>query len=101
MLTFSKEAIADLDQLWLYIAEQDPQAADAVIDYLQDRLLSLARMPTMGRVRPDLWADTHCFSIGKNPWRSGFLVFYRIGKNGIEIARILEGHRDISPEFFE
>lgn len=101
MLTFSKEAIADLDQLWLFIAEQDPKAADGVIDYLQDRLLELARMPTIGRVRPDLWPDAYCFSVGKGSWRSGFLVFYRIANEGIEIVRILEGHRDISPEVFE
>lgn len=101
MLTFSKQALADLDQLWLYIAEQDPQAADAIIDHLQDRLLAFYRAPEIGSVRPDLWPDAHCFSVGKGSWRSGFLVFYRINNEGIEISHILEGHRDISPELFE
>lgn len=101
MLVFSKEALADLDQIWLYVAEQDVRAADGLIDTLRAKLMELARTPTIGRVRRDLWPDAYCFPVGKGTWRSGFLIFYRIRKNGIEVARILEGHRDITSEFFQ
>jgi len=100
-LVISPKALNDLDELWLYIAQADSVAADGVIDYLQLQLLKLASLPSMGRVRPDLWPDAYCHSTGKGSWRSGFLVFYRIADSHIEIARIIEGHRDISPTLFE
>ncbi|MEO0797289.1 MAG: type II toxin-antitoxin system RelE/ParE family toxin [Verrucomicrobiota bacterium] len=100
-LVLSPEALSDLEELWFHIAQDDPIAADGVIDYLQLQFLKIAATPTMGRVRSDLWPDAYCYSTGRGAWRSGFLVFYRIRERSIEVARIIEGHRDISPKMFE
>ena len=41
------------------------------------------------------------FNAGKVSWRSQFLVFYFIVVDGIEITRVLEGHRNIESDWFE
>lgn len=99
--TISPQARNDLDNIWLHIARDDPQAADRVIDYLEERFCIIAAAPNIGRVREEFWPDAHCHNTGKGDWRSHFLIFYRIGKAGIEIARVVEGHRDIIPDMFK
>jgi len=100
MFTISNEAKADLDEIWLYIAQDDPEAADGVIDHLESQFHTLAQSPKMGRIRDDLWPNALCFNTGKGSWRSRFLIFYRITSEGIEIARIRGGHQDINPDHF-
>lgn len=83
-------------QIWLYIAQDDSDAADSVIDFLYDQFATLATMPTMGRIRRDLWPEAMCFITFKPRWRSRFLVFYQTVPGGIEVARVIESHRDLS-----
>lgn len=101
ILQISLPAQSDLDDVWLSIAQDNLIAADDVIDYIGETFLALLETPMIGRVRPELWPDAMCFTVFKSSWRSRYLIFYRIAGDGIEIARVLEGHRDISPEFFE
>lgn len=99
--TLSPEAQRDLDDIWLHIARDDIEAADGVIDYLGQSCRRIAASPNIGRLREDLWPGAYCHNTGKAGWRSHFLIFYWERSTGIEIARILEGHRNITPEFFE
>ena len=71
-----------------------------MIDHLEGVFRTLAANPGMGHVRGDLWPDAMCFVAFKSSWRSRFLVFYRTVEGGIEIARVLEGHQDISRDWF-
>jgi toxin ParE1/3/4 len=48
----------------------------------------------MGRVRDELVPSLRSFPVGK------YVIFYRPIENGIEIARILHGARDL-PSIFE
>jgi plasmid stabilization system protein ParE len=48
------EAFADLDDIWEFIAEDDPDAADRVITEIFDTLRALAPFPHQGHRRPDL-----------------------------------------------
>ena len=98
--TISPEAQNDLDDIWFHIAREDPQAADGVIDYLEERFHAITLSPKIGRIREDFWPDAYCHSTGKGIWRSHFLIFYRIGKDSIEIARVVEGHRNITSDMF-
>jgi toxin ParE1/3/4 len=97
----SLESEKDLIGIWLHIAEDDPIAADAVLDFLEEQFRLIAEMPKIGRNRDDLWPGGYCFNAGKNSWRSQFLVFYALVDDGIEIARVFEGHRNIEPGWFE
>jgi toxin ParE1/3/4 len=51
----SAKARADLDEIWLYVAERDgPDAADRLIDRLTATFPLLAAYPAMGKSRDDL-----------------------------------------------
>ena len=45
----SDAASADLEEIWLYIAQDDPDAADRFIRTIVSRFPTLASMPRMGR----------------------------------------------------
>lgn len=94
-------AESDLYDIWAYIAEDNPLAADRVFEYLHELCNNLAQSPKIGKLRKDLAPTLWVFPVGKAQWRTKFSIFYRITGDGIEIARVIEGHRDISPEFFE
>ena len=45
---------SDLDQIWFYIAQDDPDAADRFIRAIVSRFPRLAAMPDLGRQREEL-----------------------------------------------
>ena len=44
----------DLVEIWEYVAQDDMDAADRVLDELEEAMYKLAQMPGMGHVREDL-----------------------------------------------
>lgn len=90
----SPEARTDLLQIWLYLAERNPQAADRLLDLIDQKCRLLAEMPGMGRGRPELRPNLRSFPVGR------LLIFYRpLGDDGIEIVRIVRGGRDLAALF--
>ena len=49
---FSREAVDDLDLIWGYIAQDNPQAADRVLEAVNRVCKILADHPKLGRLRP-------------------------------------------------
>lgn len=97
----SRAAEQDLVDIWLFIAKHDSAAANRVLDFIEERLQRLAITPTIGHSRNDLWPNALCFPVFKSNWRMRYMVFYRMIPDGIEVARILEGHRNIANIFTE
>jgi toxin ParE1/3/4 len=87
------EARQDLDEIWLYIAEDNLPAADSFLDALYDRFVLLAQQPLLGRARPELAPNLRSFPVGN------YVMFYRPIDDGIEVARVLHGSRDIDALF--
>ena len=87
------KATADLDEIWLYIAQDNPDAADKYIRAIVARFPTLASMPLMGRERGELSPGLRSFPVGRH------VIFYRPMDNGVEIARVLDGARDLPPLF--
>jgi len=87
------EAEADLDEIWLYIAQDDPNAADRFMDRIEERCHLLAENPRIGRSRPGLASGLRSFPVGN------YLIFYVPIENGIEIVRVVSGSRDIEALF--
>jgi len=83
----------DLDDIWDYIAQRNLDAADAFLDKLQARFPMLARYPEAGRLRQELGPTLRSFPVGE------FIIFYRPIPQGIEVARVLRGRRDIERIF--
>lgn len=44
----------DLEEIWLFVAQDDPAAADRLLDVLGNTMVLLADNPLMGRARPDI-----------------------------------------------
>lgn len=89
----SEQALADLDDIWLYIAQDHISAADRFIDTLHQKCRELAESPGMGRGRDELAVGLRSLPVGN------YVVFYRPMQGGIEVARILSGFRDLEALF--
>lgn len=83
-------AEADLLEVWEFIARDDPDAADRVVDEIRAALDRLAEMPRIGRARPEL-ADVPLRSW---PVRS-YLIVYRPDVSPLLVVRIVSGFRDL------
>ena len=86
----SEEAVADLDEIWLYIARGSVRAADRVLDEIYEAMIRLNKMPHIGHLREDLAREPLRFW----PVRS-YLIIYRPDRRPIEIVRVISGYRDI------
>jgi len=89
----SDAARLDLEEIWLFIARDDPRAADRYLRYIVSKFTVLASMPYMGRQRDQLTPGLRSFPV------RNYLIFYRPRDNGIEVVRVLHGARDLPPLF--
>lgn len=83
------QAEADLDEVWAYIAADNPDAADRMVDAVLESSRVHVRFPEMGRSREELRPGLRSFVV------SPYVVFYRPIEGTIEVLRILHGARDI------
>lgn len=86
-------AKSDLVEIWGYIADDNEGRADAFVDMIGQKLLTLASNPTMGRARDELAEGLRSFPVGR------YVIFYRPIPKGVEIVRVLHGSRDINTLF--
>jgi toxin ParE1/3/4 len=89
----SPEAENDLDEIWWYIAQDNPDNADKLLDEIEETSRKLARFTNMGRNRDELHPGLQSFPVGK------YLIFYMPINGGIEIVRVLHGMMDIDAFF--
>jgi toxin ParE1/3/4 len=89
--TISDKAASDLAQLWDRISEDS--GSDKIADRFVDRLLEdfqlLADFPQMGKARDDLKPGIRSLAYQR------YLIFYLETKEGIDIARVVFGGRDL------
>jgi plasmid stabilization system protein ParE len=87
---FSQRAQTDLLEAWLFIAENNLNAADKVVESIEQEANTLATQPKMGRVRPELANNMRSW-----PTSTAYILFYVAGENGITVIRVLHHARDI------
>jgi toxin ParE1/3/4 len=90
----TSRANLDLIEAAFRIAGENPTAADRWLDTIDEKCQLLARMPGLGRKRPDLSPDLHSLPVGH------YVIFYRPAADGIQVIRVLHGARDI-PALFD
>jgi toxin ParE1/3/4 len=95
IVTLTREAEADLEQIATYVAEQSPGAALNLVRELRRRCESLLDAP---RGYPLVPRYEHR-GIRRRPF-GRFLIFYRVGEDTIEIIHILHGARDYESLLF-
>ena len=85
----SRQAGDDLIEIWHFIARDNPDAADRVLDRIERTVNLLASRPLMGPARPDLRKDLRYFVSGH------YLIFYRPIAGGVEVVRVGHGARHL------
>jgi toxin ParE1/3/4 len=89
----SNRALADLDVVWDFIAEDNIRAADETVQKIRDRCLSYANQPELGERRPEVGSDLRSFSGGR------YIIYYHATSEGIEVVRVLHSARDVDRQF--
>jgi toxin ParE1/3/4 len=89
----SAAARSDLKDIWKYVAADNVDAADNLLDQLEATSLMLAKAPLLGRARDQLAVGMRSFPVGN------YLIFYLPVKTGITIVRVLSGYRDLDSLF--
>jgi toxin ParE1/3/4 len=90
------EAEADLDGIWLYIAQGsgNPEIADRFVDSVTDQFHRLGMNPRIGRRRDDdLRPGIRSFPV------RNYMVLYRIEGEDVRILRVIRGSRNIEALF--
>jgi toxin ParE1/3/4 len=93
LVVFSPAAEADLDDIWLNIALENPAAADRLIDAVRERAGQLSEFPELGRSRPDIAEAARSLNVGN------YLILYRIVTRTVEVVRVVHGARDLTKLF--
>ncbi len=81
---FTPQAVTDLFDIWRFIAQENPAAADQVEEAVFRACDFLADSPLAGRIRN--WVV--------QPY-SNYLIVYDPGKKPLQIIRILHSARDL------
>lgn len=78
------------------IRPHNPVAAVRFVEAFKSSVDLLARMPALGRVRPDLGApETRSWRVGR--FRK-YLIFYEVLPDRLRLLRVLHGSRDLQAE---
>jgi len=86
----SKAALLELDEIWSFIAQDNPEIADRWIEKLLDACETVARHPHMGHAREDITDKAVLF------WPVGtYMIIYRVLAHHIDVLAITQGSRDI------
>ncbi len=86
----SPAAVRDLEDIWDYIAERNPGAADRLIDRIQKVLPKLASLPGMGHQRADVSDPRYRFWVVRP-----YLIAYRFDESSLTVVRVIHGRRNV------
>lgn len=89
----SPEADEDLIAIWLFVSKDNVEAADRLLSEIVKCCEMLAEYPEAGRERSELAPRLRSFPVRR------YILFYRPTREGVEIARVLHGARDIESIF--
>ena len=89
----SDQANEDVDGVLREIAKSSPRAAVRMSDRFAARFRELAESPELGRSAKEQGPGLRRANEGV------YAVFYRVLEDGIEIARVMHGMRDLPARF--
>ena len=90
----TRSAFKDLAQIWNYIAADSIDAADRVLDRVNDAIRKVAEAPGMGHRRDDVENPSYRF------WSVySYLIAYRTQGEKQYVSRVIHGARDLSKVF--
>ena len=87
------EASADLDEIGDYFLDRSVEAGERWFQEFNQKCKYLAQYPGIGRSYSDIRSYLRGLPL------NGFIVFYRLKGDGIEIMRVVNGRRDFDEVF--
>lgn len=93
--SFSDAAVQDLDNICDYIAQTNPNAASKLFDAIRQKCKLVAGFPNIGKSYAKLSLNLRGFVV------DDYIIFYYPKDNGIDIARVVVGYRDLESLFME
>lgn len=87
-IVWTRRALADLQAIDAYVADDNPAAAERWVHMLIDKAEAAARWPQSGRIVPEM-ARPDIREVLLRTYR----IVYRLRSTGIEILTLFEGHR--------
>ncbi len=91
--SFSDEAVKDINNICDYVARQNSQAASQFFDAIRKKCNLVAGFPYMGKSYSRLAQNLRGFVV------EDYIVFYYPREDGIDIARVVSGYRDLESLF--
>ena len=88
-ITRTVQADEDIIEIWTYIAGDNLDAADALLDKFDAKLELLLENPRLGPSRDDIAPGMRFLPVGN------FLLLYRQVTHGIELVRVVHGARNL------
>jgi toxin ParE1/3/4 len=85
----SRLAEQDLEDIWVYLTQQDQLLADKQIAQILDRFPMLSQFPDMGKQRDDILKGLRSFPV------KPYVIFYNKILDRIEVVRVLHQSRNI------
>ena len=83
------EARADLNEIWEYIAADNLDAADRVLEQIYDSLGALVGFPHQGHSRPDLTSRPLRFQVVRD-----YVIAYAPDETPLAVIAVLHGRRN-------
>jgi toxin ParE1/3/4 len=89
-VTITDRAFSDLEDLWGFVAEVNPDAASRMLDALVEHGLALGEFPRSHPVhRVVEGTEVRRLNVGEQA------IFYAVHESHVEVLRILDGRRDL------
>jgi plasmid stabilization system protein ParE len=83
------DAVADLQEIWEFIAADSVDGADRVLQEIQEAIRGLVAFPRQGHTRPDLCSRALRFQSVRS-----FLVAYAPDDEPLVVIAVLHGRRN-------
>lgn len=88
-LIYSRQAQADLDEIFDFIAADNPRRARSYIEEIRQTCQGLRDAPLIGTARSDLQRDLRIMTFHRR-----VVIAYRVLPEQVEILRVFTGGRD-------
>jgi toxin ParE1/3/4 len=92
-VVFRRAAVADLDAIAAYIAQDNPARALSFVAEIETACRVWAETPLAGRGRSEIAEGLRSFPFGN------YVVFYRPRPDGLTVVHVVHGRRDHLPIF--
>lgn len=83
------DALADLEEIWEFIASDNPKAAGRVVEEIYEAVRALVQFPHLGHIRSDLTSRPLRVHLVRE-----FLVVYAPDESPLLVVAVLHGRRN-------